>query len=180
MSPATAPGENVVGVNLDGGALEGEAVVFATGPWSMLAAQWLPLPPMFGLKGLSLVFEPGTEVPPEAWFLEYEEVTGAILTPEIFCRADGTTYVCAISSESPVPADPGLVVPNDGAIDRLKLICDRVSPLLASSRVLASQACCRPVTQDGLPLRSRAHPARLWQQAIVFGAFSMRRRQERR
>jgi glycine/D-amino acid oxidase-like deaminating enzyme len=145
-------GEDVVGVDLDGGALEGDAVVIAMGPWSILAAQWLPLPPVFGLKGHSLVFETGMAVPPEALFLEYEEATGALLTPEIFPRADGTTYVCAISSESPLPADPSLVVPDDGAIDRLKVVCDRVSPILASSRVLSSQACFRPVTQDGLPL----------------------------
>jgi glycine/D-amino acid oxidase-like deaminating enzyme len=52
-------GEHVVGVDLDGGALEGDAVVIAMGPWSILAAPWLPLPPVFGLKGHSLVFEPG-------------------------------------------------------------------------------------------------------------------------
>lgn len=145
-------GGNVVGVDLDGGPLEGDAVVIAMGPWSALAAQWLPLPPVFGLKGHSLVFETGTAIPPEALFLDYEEETGSILSPEIFPRADGTTYVCAISSDSPLPAEPGLVEPDDGAIDRLKVICDRISPILASSRVLSSQACFRPVTQDGLPL----------------------------
>jgi glycine/D-amino acid oxidase-like deaminating enzyme len=145
-------GEDVVGVDLDGEALEGDAVVIAMGPWSLLAAQWLPLPPVFGLKGHSLVFETGNAIPSEALFLEYEEATGSILSPEIFPRADGTTYVCAISSEPPLPTDPALVVPDDGAIRRLKVVCDRVSPILASSRVLSSQACFRPVTQDGLPL----------------------------
>ena len=43
-------------------------------------------------------------------------------------------------------------MPDDGAIQRLKALCARVSPVLASSRVLASQACFRPVTPDGLPL----------------------------
>ena len=145
-------GGDVVGVDLDGTALEGDAVVIAMGPWSMLAAQWLPLPPVFGLKGHSLVFETGSAIPPEALFLEYQEATGSLLSPEIFPRADGTTYVCAISSASPLPTDPDLVAPDDGAIDRLKALCDRISPILATSRVLASQACFRPVTQDGLPL----------------------------
>ena len=145
-------GGDVVGVDLDGEALEGDAVVIAMGPWSVLAAQWLPLPPVFGLKGHSLVFETGAAIPSEALFLEYAEATGSILSPEIFPRADGTTYVCAISSDSPLPTDPGLVVPDDGAIDRLKALCARISPILASSRVLSSQACFRPVTQDGLPL----------------------------
>jgi glycine/D-amino acid oxidase-like deaminating enzyme len=75
-----------------------------------------------------------------------------MLSPEIFPRADGTTYVCGISSESPLPIDPGLVAPDDGAIDRLKALCDRMSPILARAPVLASQACFRPVTADGLPL----------------------------
>jgi glycine/D-amino acid oxidase-like deaminating enzyme len=145
-------GEGVIGVDLDGEVLAGDAVVIAMGPWSVLAAQWLPLPLVFGLKGHSLVFETGSTIPPEALFLEYAEAAGSTLSPEVFPRADGTTYVCAISSDSPLPYDPDLVVPDNGAIDRLKALCDRMSPVLAASRVLASQACYRPVTQDGLPL----------------------------
>jgi glycine/D-amino acid oxidase-like deaminating enzyme len=75
-----------------------------------------------------------------------------MLSPEVFPRADGTTYVCGISSESFLPIDPGLVAPDDGAIDRLKALCDRMSPILAKAPVLASQACLRPLTADGLPL----------------------------
>jgi glycine/D-amino acid oxidase-like deaminating enzyme len=145
-------GGGMVGVDLDGEALEGDAVVIAMGPWSVLAAQWLPLPPVFGLKGHSMIFDTGTAIPPEALFLEYAETTGSILAPEIFPRADGTTYVCAISSDTPLPSDPEHVNPDDGAIDRLKTLCERISPILASSRVISSQACFRPVTQDGLPL----------------------------
>ncbi|MGE0226028.1 MAG: NAD(P)/FAD-dependent oxidoreductase [Acetobacteraceae bacterium] len=142
----------VVGVQFDGNALEADAVVIAMGPWSILAAKWLPLPPVFGLKGHSLVFQTGATIPPEALFLEYAEPGGAMLSPEVFPRADGTTYVCGISSQSDLPIDPGLVTPDDGAIDRLKALCDRMSPILAKSPVLASQACFRPVTADGLPL----------------------------
>ncbi len=142
----------VVGVEFEGGVLESDAVVIAMGPWSILAAKWLPLPPVFGLKGHSLVFQTEAVIPAEALFLEYAEQTGSILSPEIFPRADGTTYVCGISSESPIPIDPGLVAPDDGAIDRLRALCSRISPVLASAPVLASQACFRPVTADGLPL----------------------------
>jgi len=145
-------GEDVVGVDLDGEAIEADAIVIAMGPWSALAARWLSLPPVFGLKGHSIVFATGDLIPPEALFLEYEEEAGSILTPEVFPRPDGTTYVCAISSESPLPVDPTAVVPDDGAMDRLKALCDRISPVLATSRVLASGACYRPLAQDGLPL----------------------------
>ena len=145
-------GGDVVGVKLDGEMIEADAVVIAMGPWSVLAARWLPLPPVFGRKGHSIVFETGEQGPPEALFLEYEEPDGSMLAPEIFPRPDGTTYVCAISSESPLPVDPTSVVPDEGAIARLKALCDRLSPVLAASRVLTSGACYRPLTRDGLPL----------------------------
>jgi glycine/D-amino acid oxidase-like deaminating enzyme len=77
---------------------------------------------------------------------------GAVSSPEVFPRADGTTYVCAISSESPLPVDPAAVTPDPGAIERLQDICVQLSPVLAKSKVLAQQACYRPVTRDGLPL----------------------------
>jgi glycine/D-amino acid oxidase-like deaminating enzyme len=145
-------GGDVLGVELDGETIEADAIVIAMGPWSALAARWLSLPPVFGLKGHSIVFETGDLVPPEALFLEYEETAGSMLSPEIFPRPDGTIYVCAISSESPLPVDPTSVVPDDGAMDRLKALCDRISPVLAASRVLASGACYRPLARDGLPL----------------------------
>ena len=55
-------------------------------------------------------------------------------------------------ANSPLPVDPASVVPDDGAIDRLKALCERISPVLAGSRVLTSGACYRPMTRDGLPL----------------------------
>jgi len=143
---------DVIGVQFEGEALESDAVVIAMGPWSIFAAQWLPLPPVFALKGHSLVFETGATLPSEALFLEYEDPTGSVVSPEVFPRADGTTYVCGISSESAAPVDPAFVAPDEGAIDRLKALCDRMSPVLARAPVLASQACYRPVTADGLPL----------------------------
>ena len=88
-------GRDVVGVDLDGEALEGDAVVIAMGPWSVLAAQWLPLPPVFGLKGHSIIFDTGTAIPPEALFLEYAETAGPItgvvpysLKPSVFSPGD--------------------------------------------------------------------------------------------
>jgi glycine/D-amino acid oxidase-like deaminating enzyme len=148
-------GGHVAGVEVDGDIIAGDAAVIAMGPWSILAARWLPLPAVFGLKGHSLVFDTGTQVPPEALFLDYREDTGAAHAPEVFPRADGTTYVCAISSESPVPLDPAAVVPDPGASERLEAMCARLSPVLAQSAILARQACFRPVTRDGLPLIGR-------------------------
>ena len=73
-------------------------------------------------------------------------------SPEIFPRRDGTTWVCAISSDSPLPIDPADVAPDPGAMERLQELAGRLSPVLAESKVIARQACFRPVTLDGLPL----------------------------
>ena len=149
------------GVALDSGeTLEADAVVIAMGPWSNLpkrgatrgATRWLPLPQVFGFKGHSLVFQTGEAIPAEALFLEYQESTGEILTPELFPRADGTTWACAVSSAGPVPLDPADVAPDEGAHARLEALCRNVSPALAEAPIVARQACFRPVTEDGLPL----------------------------
>jgi glycine/D-amino acid oxidase-like deaminating enzyme len=141
------------GVALDSGEIiDCDAVVIAMGPWSIQATRWLPLPAVFGYKGHSLVFETGDAIPAEALFLEYQEASGEILTPELFPRADGTTWVCAVSSTGPVPIDPADVVPDKGAHARLEAMCRNISPALAKMPILARQACFRPVTEDGLPL----------------------------
>jgi glycine/D-amino acid oxidase-like deaminating enzyme len=126
-------------------------VVIAMGPWSVLATAWLTLPGVFGLKGHSLIFDTGDAIPAESLFLEYKGADGA-LSPEIFPRPDGTLWACAISSESPLPADPADVAPDPGAMERLEAICRSISPVLADAPLRARQACFRPITLDGLPL----------------------------
>lgn len=141
------------GVELDTGeTVEGDAVVIAMGPWSILASRWLPMPPVYGLKGHSLVFRTGDALPAEALFLEYQEGSGEVLTPEVFARADGTVWACAVSSTSPLPIDPAEVSADDGAHKRLERLCRSLSPAIASAPIVARQACFRPVTEDGVPM----------------------------
>jgi glycine/D-amino acid oxidase-like deaminating enzyme len=128
----------------DGETVECDAVVLAT--------RWLPLPAVYGYKGHSLIFQTGEAIAAEALFLEYQEATGEVLTPELFPRADGTTWVCAVSSTEPMPVDPARVSPDEGAHARLEAMCRTISPALAAAPITARQACFRPVTEDGLPL----------------------------
>ena len=146
----------VTGVETDGGSIEADAVVVALGPWSLLAAAWMELPAVFGRRSPSLVYDLGAEVPADALFLEYHEGRGAALTVEVFPRADGSTHVTAFGDERPLPLDPAAVTPEAGEIDRLRAICERLSPLFRPERIIARQACFRPVTQDGLPLIGKA------------------------
>jgi glycine/D-amino acid oxidase-like deaminating enzyme len=145
----------VTGVLVDGEVVRGDAVVIAMGPWSALAAPWLPLPMIYGLKGHSLVFRSREPISPHALFVEYEAADGAVDTPEVFPRPDGTTYVCGLSSEAPLPEDPVAVAPEPGACERLRAMTATFAPGLAEAEVVAAQACYRPVARDGLPLIGR-------------------------
>ncbi|MEM8974888.1 MAG: FAD-dependent oxidoreductase, partial [Pseudomonadota bacterium] len=115
--------EDVRGVNLeDGTRIEGDAVVLTLGPWSLLAAQWLPLPPIYGLKGHSIIFKPKIALPPETIFAEFEDTDGEHLAPEIVPRADGSLYVCGLSGDDALPVDPARVLPEDGGCERLRRV----------------------------------------------------------
>lgn len=152
VSDVCREGDRIVGVEVGGHKVSGDAVVIAMGPWSILAARWLALPAVYGSKGHSIVLGTGMDVPPEALFLEMDDEAGHRLSPEVFPRPDGTTWVCAYSSEAPLPLDPADVAPDPGAMDRLKALCARISPVLGNAEVVSEQACFRPLTQDGLPL----------------------------
>jgi glycine/D-amino acid oxidase-like deaminating enzyme len=145
-------GERVTGVLACGARLEADAVVIAMGPWSLLACRWLPLPMVFGLKGHSVVVRSGETVSPHALFVEYEAEDGAVHAPEVFPRPDGTTYVCGLSAETPLPLDPAEVATDAGAQAALHGMIRGFAPALADAEVVAAQACYRPVTRDGLPL----------------------------
>jgi glycine/D-amino acid oxidase-like deaminating enzyme len=147
-----ADGSALKGVEVDGGVVEADAVVVAMGPWSLMAAGWLVLPAVFGQRSPSIVYDTGRNVPADALFLEYQEESGDVVTVEVFPRADGSTLVTAFSDEDPLPLDPAAVTPDPSAIDRLQAICERLSPMFRAEKIIARQACFRPVTQDGLPL----------------------------
>ncbi len=145
----------VRGVVVDGELIEGDAVVIAMGPWSGLASQWLPLPMIYGLKGHSVILRNPSPISPHALFVECEAEEGSVDTPEVFPRPDGTTYVCGLSGEEPLPPDPAAITSDAGAQERLKTMIRTFAPVLADAHVVAAQACYRPVTSDGLPLMGR-------------------------
>ena len=60
--------------------------------------------------------------------------------------------ITAFSDEPPLPIDPAAVTPDQSEVDRLQIIGERLSPALRPDKIIARQACFRPITQDGLPL----------------------------
>jgi glycine/D-amino acid oxidase-like deaminating enzyme len=148
-------GTAVRGVEIEGARLAADAVVIALGPWSLLAAQWLRLPPVFARTSPSLVFDTGTDIPADALFIDCPDETGAMVSVEVFPRTNGNTHVTAFSNEDPLPLDPVQVKPDDAVLDRLHAICRRISPAFATAKIIARQACARPMTQDFLPLMGK-------------------------
>jgi glycine/D-amino acid oxidase-like deaminating enzyme len=148
----SADGLTMRGVEVDGRVVDADAVVIAMGPWSLLAANWMVLPAVFGQRSPSVVYDTGSDVPPEALFLDYHEEDGSVSTVEVFPRADGSTHVTAFSDIVPLPLDPATVTPDAHVTDRLEAICERLSSVFRADRIIARQACFRPMTEDGLPL----------------------------
>jgi glycine/D-amino acid oxidase-like deaminating enzyme len=142
----------VTGVVADGEAIPADAVVIAMGPWSNLL-QSLDLPRVHALEGTSLVFRLADgPAEPMAFFVDYLAADGSHDSPEVVARSDGTVYVSGLSAQPPLPADPGDVAPVPAIAERLLAMVRAFAPELASSPVLARQACFRPVLRDGLPL----------------------------
>ena len=142
----------VRGVRVDGQIIPADAVVIAMGPWSGLAANWLPLPPVAGLKGHSITLRPKAPVPAQALFVEYVTATGEHYEPEVYPRPDGEVYLCGLSETGALPDRPELVQPRPEAGPILQQIAGTLSSSLADVPVQRVQACYRPVYADGLPL----------------------------
>jgi glycine/D-amino acid oxidase-like deaminating enzyme len=145
----------VCSVQVDGQQLAATAVVIAMGPWSGLAADWLPLPPVFGLKGHSIIVRPSTTIPAQALFVEYPTDTGERLELEVYPRPDGEVYFCSLSDTTPLPEHPGEVQPRPEAGPLLRRMAETLSPSFRGLPLQRLQACYRPITEDGLPFLGR-------------------------
>lgn len=151
VDTADAPAR-VRGVRVDGAVMPTDAVVIAMGPWTNAVSRWLPLPPVDGLKGFSITLAPATPVPAQALFVDYVDGGGARLSPEIFTRPDGEVYLCGLSDDQPLPADPAEVSLDPQATATLHRIAGNLSSSMGGARVLTENACYRPVCADALPL----------------------------
>ena len=149
-------GTAAAGVVVDGEAVAGDAVLLAMGPWTALARQWVPLPPIGGLKGFSITLRPDFEVPAEMLFCEYRTRSGETLSPEIYPRPDGEVWVCGTSDDQPVPIDPADVRVDEARCDELRRIAGAFATGLAGAEITRRQACYRPICADAMPLLGAA------------------------
>jgi hypothetical protein len=176
------PSGAVRGVALASGEIvEGDAVVIAMGPWSILAARWLPLPEVLGYKGHSLVFETGEAIPAEALFLEYREAGGEILPPSFF-REPMAKRGCVRSQalgrcRSILPMLRLMRVRTRGSKHCVGISRPRSPRRLSKRGRRAFGPSAKMVCPSSAP--SRVSTVRMWRLATVCGACSMRRRPAR-
>jgi glycine/D-amino acid oxidase-like deaminating enzyme len=138
--------QHVCGVYVGGQLLPATTVVIAMGPWSGIAANWLPLPPVTGLKGHSIIVRPAVPIPAQALFVDYASATGEHFELEVYPRPDGEVYLCSLSETAPLPDCPEQVVPQPEAGPLLHHMAATLSSALQGLPVHRLQACYRPIT----------------------------------
>jgi len=142
-------GARVEGVVVDGEVLPADVLVLALGPWTSLATQWLPVPPVVGQRYHSAVL--AADVPAECLFTQYEEEGGATIDPEVYPRPHGEVYVCGFPDAPSVPEDPRDVKPDDEVLKKLRGVASSLSSALDGAEMVLGQSCYLPCTSDGAP-----------------------------
>ncbi|MGI9334039.1 MAG: NAD(P)/FAD-dependent oxidoreductase [Gammaproteobacteria bacterium] len=140
------------GIVVDGNTIEADAIVVAMGPWCMGLAEALSLPAVSGLKGYSITLRPESPVPAHALFVDYELENGEQPAPEVVPRPDGEVYICGLSDDDPVPADPERVRVDDYKCSELRRMAGRLSKALSGAAMLSRHACYRPICADAMPI----------------------------
>jgi glycine/D-amino acid oxidase-like deaminating enzyme len=140
----------VTGVEVDGAIIEGgDAVVIAMGPWSVLAARWLSLPAVFAIAWFSI---PARRSPPKRCSSSLRRRVAACsrrrcsrapTAPPTFAPSPPKARCRSIPAMWPLIPEQSIACKPCAAACRLRS---------RRQRVLARQACYRPVTRDGLPL----------------------------
>ena len=140
----------VQSIRVDGQALRADVFVIAAGPWS--GQLGMNLPPVYGLKGHSVILRPDVCIPAQALFLDYKTKHGKQIEPEVYPRPDGTVYLSGFSEPTLQPYPPQDVQPHAQASSALQTIAKTISRSFAGLAPERVQACYRPIVEDGLPL----------------------------
>ncbi|TIB05683.1 hypothetical protein E3P96_01027 [Wallemia ichthyophaga] len=135
-------------------------VVLAAGPWTGRLAQKLLSPAearkcsVTGQRAHSIIVRPsqGKTLTDHCLFTMVKERT-TTHEPEIYCRPQGTAYICGASDTVPLPEDASKVVPSKSAIADLKSQSALISDYFDSSMsVEKEQACYLPISASHSPI----------------------------
>lgn len=125
--------------------LDATDVILAAGPWTQ---SLLPEAPIVGERSHSVVIEPGRVVSPTIIFFDPGRIAPGDERNqlEVYPRPDKTVYMCGRTDYgAALPATTDDVDVNPRLCQELMGNLAIVSPDLAQSQVLISQACFRPI-----------------------------------
>ncbi|KAJ9097222.1 hypothetical protein QFC21_004891 [Naganishia friedmannii] len=140
-------------------------LILAAGPWTgRVAEKLLPAKAaakckVDGQRAHSIVLESkeASSLSAHALFTDMTLQDGSSAEPEVYCRPDGTAYICGQSDNEPLPATTADVTPSPAAITTLHAQARTLSPHLdvsssTGATVRAEQACFLPLSHRGTPL----------------------------
>jgi len=164
--PKDGGGRRLTGLCLEGGeVLDAGTAVFAMGPWSSLAGDWLGVPiPMEGVKSTSIVYSGCDSARDEPFALFCaEDSNGCHL--EVFPRPNGDVYICGCGGSDYVGGErlasggdceaPEKILPDPQRVKAASASFAGLSSLGAREPDL-TQACMRPCPPDALPIMGKA------------------------
>jgi glycine/D-amino acid oxidase-like deaminating enzyme len=161
----------VVAKKKDGGVLKVDAtdVVFAAGPWTGKLAKSLlkeragaaaTIVPSKCSTSIVVRTKPDKPLTPHALFTSLSQPRSKSSSPEVYCRPDGTAYICGAGMHDPsvsLPAASELTPTNppayDKAVEALKERMVFISEWFEGMEVEVKQACFRPdSSRTGAPI----------------------------
>lgn len=125
--------------------LDATDIILAAGPWTQ---RLLPEAPIGGERSHSVVIDPGRDVSPTILFFDPGNIDpdDEENQLEVYPRPDKTVYLCGRTDYgAPLPANTDDVQVDPELCQELMKNLAIVSPDLAKSQVLISQACFRPI-----------------------------------
>jgi len=181
----------VIGVELEDGTQISDAdeVILAVGPWTHYASKWFdskhqPIATALQqwvnpLKAQSVVLETIKEehrnkIPASALFLVFSDLElGVKREAEIYPRPSGQVYICGLSDKEKLPENTRDIHASEEMTQILLQAARSVSSFLettpsddgnSEARLVVSQACYVPESEDTLPVigRFRGIPEGLW------------------
>jgi glycine/D-amino acid oxidase-like deaminating enzyme len=147
----------VTGVLVDEDYLDCDAVVIAMGPWSGEVTKWFNgklTVPIKSYRTHSIILSPKMEISAHCLFTYVADGTSAT-DIEIYPRPDGTIYICGQTDETPLPDDPGKIVPNPESCLKLKKLGGVISPVIKNAEIIKEQVCYLPISGSGMPILGR-------------------------
>lgn len=133
--------------------LKADYIILAAGPWT---PNLLPKTPISGARSHSIVLSvPTSKTSPDILFFDRPDPNSWFPKLEVYPRPDDSTYVCGPTDwRVPLPPSTDLVEVDPESCKLIRRAAETLSSQFVGQKLLAEQACYRPVVR--VPGRDRS------------------------